>query len=550
MSSIKHMNFSLSALRIRKGYSGEALVVLFMVLLTGGSAYGARVQFVNASEDFVNLTTIDIYVDGVKTVPSLMQFAATEPIEIAGGTYDFAVALGGSQLVGEAFFTQSISVGADSLYTFFYYGLKESVTNPFDLFVDGNTRYVSLDTDKADISFVHLANGAEAVDIVLRSGPMIAGGVGFRSASDYQALDGEDLYLDFKRTGTTDIISTYRLSLQPYVGQAMKVFAVGSLANSNSFRQWLILSDGFVVPVDFSPIARVQLINTFSQAIDVYKNGTRFSNNTLTGGAMPFKYIPAGIVMNIAICDSSSINAQTSIDVSQFTFDNMVTYTAVASGATSDVQMYLHSGSKEAATDTNVVSLLFFNGDYTKSTLKVTEPLLGSTLFTQIPHGGFGGYVDVLPNVHNFELRDIATGSEVNSFLGVDLAPLKGKVATLVTAPDPDNTSRTKMWLITAEGQSQELTPTVGTYEDDAPDYTLSLSPNPVYDLLTITSKGDIPETEKLQYQILDTRGTVLLNGVLQSEYQDIDVHRLPPGLYIINFQNESTFHYNLKFVK
>ena len=87
------------------------------------------------------------------------------------------------------------------------------------------------------------------------------------------------------------------------------------------------------------------------------------------------------------------------------------------------------------------------------------------------------------------------------------------------------------------------ITLTVGISEADLP--SIKIYPNPVNTLLTLKSNSN-PKA----YQIYDTSGRLVLNGLMNSTTTQVDVAKLQRGFYLIHIQDRMGNQAHLDFIK
>jgi hypothetical protein len=526
---------------------GALLTLLCLSMVAMPSRVAAQspiVQFINASTDTANLNAFDVYVNGIKTIPALGQYQSSGSIEFGSpGLFSLAIAPDSSQSIAEAFFNTVANFDTNGRYTLFFHGKLNSTTDSFTVFEDINTRFESTDPAVAEVSFVHLAKGAEPYDIVLRSGPMLVGNLTYGSSSAYVGFDEQDAYLDYKKTGTTNIISTYRLSLGSHLGQAVKVFSVGDLSSSSSLRQWVIYPDGFVAPVDLAPICRVQFVNALSSTVDIFKNGTRFADDITSGDAVEYKYVPAGFVINIAICDPSSLDAQNPLGFNSYIFENMVTYTAIAAGSPTPA-MYIHPGARESALSSSEVDVLFFNASPSFPAVNITNEE-GQSVFPAAAFGAFSNYFSTTKNTETLTVTDASNGNVLGSFLLDGLTPYHGQTLNTYLM---QNGSGVQLWVADGTGQSKQLSLVVSTDDPSADDKVVRVAPNPLHDDLNLVG-NQLQDFDT--YLIMNAAGQVVQNGTLSPSYvPQIVVAELPVGMYLLTLVSDQNQPIHLKFIK
>lgn len=194
-----------------------AVWVAFSALLLGGpinrlQSQSTEVQFIHAAEGELT-DTLDVYVNQVLIANDLPRNAATAflvdlPAQI-GFPLQITLAPEKSASVAEGFFSQSVPAQEGGLTTIAFIGNPLSSVAPFQFLVDGASQKVSSDTSKTAVSFLHAAPSAAAFDMVLREGGMVFGALGYGQVTPYLHLRPDDLFLDVKASGTSNILSTY-----------------------------------------------------------------------------------------------------------------------------------------------------------------------------------------------------------------------------------------------------------------------------------------------------------------------------------------------------
>jgi hypothetical protein len=510
------------------------VLLLFVLLVEFGQvmAQSARLQIVNLS---TVLGAADIYFNGNKFKDDVNLNTATylESID-AGLNASFVLATASSISIGDGIASFSSDIKADSNYILVVYDNNTVVPSIPALLLLKDIKNAASDPTKSDVVFVHAAPVVPSLDVVLRSGGMIVGGLAFPNRTSSVTLPIDDNFLDVKASGTTNILGTYRLSLQGTMGKVSHVFFTGTAQNATTLKLFVLNEDG-LFPVDLAPVARVQYINALADTVDVYKNGTRFSDNAPFGGAMPYKYIPAELNMNIAVAPLADLNSNNAYATFPFVFDNMVTYTAVSAGSLTDptypLQMYFHTQSKEVAPDSNSVGVLFFQGDYSDNTIRV-EDEFGNVLFDTVSYGSFSGYQTMTPASHSFKVYSTLTNALLYQTSPINFADAKGKSVTLVTADNKGKEGRTELWRVNTDGVSNLLSSSVGLWELDA--HLIYIAPNPVHGFMTIQSDLDNLGSDHNTYTLVDLMGRTIRSNASFSFGEKIDLQDVANGTYIL----------------
>ena len=82
--------------------------------------------------------------------------------------------------------------------------------------------------------------------------------------------------------------------------------------------------------------------------------------------------------------------------------------------------------------------------------------------------------------------------------------------------------------------------------EDFAPDYQVTLFPNPTQDVLNIKTSV----FENVTYTLYDAQGKLVMQNILSAEQTPIQVSRLAPGSYSLTLNNETQNLKTFKLVK
>lgn len=417
-------------------YRIKKYVLAVILMIAGLSAFAQnKIQIVSFLNSSATNNLVDIYLDSDLILNDIHKASASSFLDLLPGKiYQVSVAPSTSASVNDTVYSMSFYLIQDEQYVIAFSGEVGNGGGVAHMF-EPTARTIATEPGHCDISFSNLADGKDPIDMVYRQGGMIFGDLGYGESTLYLPFDTIEHYVDVKYTGTTNIIATYRLSLEGYPGQAFKVYALGNPALSYGFQLFAVYGDGFVVPVDYAPLARVQYFNTLPDTVDIYKNGTRFSDNATPGGAMPYKNIPADFNFNIAVCPWTSINSSSPFGVFPFIFENNKTYSAVTAGTLTNpnypLEMFFTDGRMESA-PVGRVGITFFNGVYGHPGLDLSITGAGADKdFGEVSYGSFTGYTwtdsaafDIVINAKN------SANDEVVFAQPVDLSGFAGQSVT------------------------------------------------------------------------------------------------------------------------
>lgn len=540
---MEHFYTRLKSLQLRKGsYILCLLLIAVLQCLFSQRLFAqvVRIQVVNFS---TTVGTFDLYANDSKVAEDLSLYTGTPLLEVPVGVVGFVATPGTATSIAEGIALADYPLVAGGKYIVVLYDAVENgVITPSFTLLDNNNVF-SGDPANAEVAFSHVVPGAPAMDIVLRSGGMIVGNLGYDATTFDVPLGPIDNFLDVKVTGTANILGTYRLSLQGYEGKSKHVLMTGTIQNNNTLKLFSLDDEGFLFPVDAAPISRVQFINALTSPIDIFKNGTRFADNAASGSAMEYKFIPAALVMNIAICDQNSLTANSPLSVTPFTFQNMVSYTAVAGGTMVAPSMFLHHGSREVATDTNAVEILFFNGISSFPLVDVTNAS-GAVVFDHTAYGTYSDYLSTYEDKETFTIKDVITGNTIAAFTADQLQTLKGKAITMLLRMVNGTPS---MFIADAAGNTVVLPAATVSTTALASGVSVMMGSNVVRETIALYAQ----EPMSFRYSIHNMTGQVMSLGQVDGNgAASVAVSDLPVGMYLLHVANSKGDVFNFKFIK
>jgi hypothetical protein len=510
-------------------------------------------QFIHACKG-TSMDSIDIYLGNTILVEDLPFSQASAFVSISSvNNQKFTVLPHRSTALKDSIFSFSLSPKKDSLYTITLLGnAKSGTVFPYGRSI-GLARKTALNAQRTEVSFVHAAPGAQAIDVVLRVGPMILGNLGYGKASNYLEFEADENFLDVKVSGTSDIIGTYRMNLQAYKGKALKVVIVGETSRPDLFQFFGALEDGSQVALNVAPIARVQYVNLLPQTVDVFKNGTRFSNDAAFCGAMPFKYMPADVNMNIAVSSATSINAQNPYAQFKFTFENMKTYLAISGGELNNpaypLSMFFYDQAREKSPDGKKVNLTLFQGNYEWPGLSITNSNNNQNLFSALRYGGFAESLVDAQRL-NLVLRRSDNNTELGRF-NLDLGAYAGQSLFIFTARNPLGKAA-GLWAVRPNGEVAAVSSPTVAVNDFLENSSLVVFPNPSTEWVQINAQ--LKKSTRVSAYVTDVRGKILLtqtqvNAAAGAYSSTFDVQALPAGVYVLGLQFEGGVHSSSLFI-
>jgi hypothetical protein len=190
--------------------------------LAAGAGRDARVRVVHASPD---APAVDVLVEGGRAVTDIEFREVTSYAPLRAGQYDVEVVPAGLDAPAVIDLTGSDAVNLfyNRDYTVVAVGRLDSI-EPL-LLVDDNR---PLPWSLARVRFVHASPDAPAVDIAVRSGPVLFANVAFKGVGDYVEVPADTYDLEVRPAGSPDAVLTVPgVALQP--GTTYTIFATGLL---------------------------------------------------------------------------------------------------------------------------------------------------------------------------------------------------------------------------------------------------------------------------------------------------------------------------------
>lgn len=407
-----------------------SVFTLFAVVVA--LAQTARVQIVHNSPD----PTVDVYVNGVNTFDDFAFRSATGFLTLpAGIQLSIGVALANSTSASDVLFNFDVTFEDGKTYVVTASGVAFNQDTPFTLITDPNAREAATTPNLVDLSVLHGAPDAPAVDVSVRTVGDVVTNLAYGQFTPYLSIQPGDYFLDVKPAGSNTILATYRANLTGAAGQALKVMASG-LLGSNKFGLYAVFADGTVSALPLSPTARVQLIHNSpdpaAAVVDVYKNGNLYADNVPFRGAKAFDFIPAGSPMNIGIAPANSTSVNDTIKNFTYTFENGKTYVVSVIGLTSSTStplaLNINDLGRETASNPAQVDLAVLHGSPDAPAVDVDAVYVANNLISNLAYGSSTGYLSVPPAIYDLAVRASGNPAVVATFRA-DLSGLAGGAA-------------------------------------------------------------------------------------------------------------------------
>jgi hypothetical protein len=167
---------------------------------------------------------VDIHVDGSPAFESVAFGDLSDYATLDAGEHEVRVVpSGGSDAVIEA----DLDLETETAYTVLATGMLEDIEPTVLMDEPGE-----VPSNKAHVRFIHAAPDAPNVSISVADGPEVFTDVGFRGASDYEAVDDGTYDLEVRPTGADDVV----LALDDISfdgGTAYTAIAIGQVSDNS-----------------------------------------------------------------------------------------------------------------------------------------------------------------------------------------------------------------------------------------------------------------------------------------------------------------------------
>jgi hypothetical protein len=227
---------------------GGAIVMAFAAFTSAASAADtARVRVVHASPD---APAVDVYADGAKVHTNVAFKGSSDYLSVPAGPHNFKVfATGANPATGTPVINADATLEAGKDYTVAAIG-KVANIKPLVL-VDNNAAPAA---GKAHVRVVHASPDAPAVDIAVKSGPVLFPNVAFGKDAGPTPVDAGTYDLEVRPTGTMTVALAIN-GVQLQTGKIYTIFAVGLLNGTPKLEALPIVNDPAPTPAAAPAVA-------------------------------------------------------------------------------------------------------------------------------------------------------------------------------------------------------------------------------------------------------------------------------------------------------
>jgi hypothetical protein len=388
----------------------------------------ARLQVIHNSPS----PTVDVYANGGLLLDNFVYRTATPFIDVpAEVLINLGVALETSASVNDTLVNFPVIFEEGKTYVVTASGIVGDLVTPFTLIVNDGGREASADVSVVDISVLHGATNAPAVDVdELLTGNVVAN-LPYGSFTDYLSLPPALYDFGIRAAGSSPVLAAFRADLSALGGGAATVFASGLLGGTPAFGLFAALPDGTVLELPLTPTARIQVIhNSPNPTVDVYAGSILFIDDFAYRTATPYVDVPAdrGFEVGIAFDNSTSVgDVLASFPVN---FPAGGTFTVFAGGVLGNPATpftLFVDGSREAAVNPAAVEFSVHHGATNAPAVDVDVFGFGP-IITDLAYGEFTPFLAVPPDAYLLVVRPTGQPDIVGSYLA-DLSSLQGGAA-------------------------------------------------------------------------------------------------------------------------
>lgn len=407
-------------------------LTLFMV--TSSVAQTARVQFIQNSP---GPTSVDVYRGAALLFNNFTFRTATPYTDMpAGDTINIAIAPKTSTSVSDAVATFPVVFDSGKTYIVMIAGVI-GATGPttVNLYIKDNARETAL-SNGVDVTVFHGSPDFPAVDVdAVWVANNLVENLSYGKYTDYITLP-PDLYdLAIQSAGTNNTGVTLRSDLSDKAGNAITVFASGYFLGSPSLGVFVAFSDGSVVKLLITPMARVQVIhNAPDNPLDIYIDSIRLADNMAFRKATAFADVPADRNLRFGIAGSGSTGASASIASFPFNLQTGKRYVMMVAGIAgaagpSALNLFVKSDARETGSASGL-DMMVFHGVPDAPPVDLDAVFEADNLISGLSYGMFTDYQNLPAAKYDFALQPAGTSQTAASFRA-DLSGLSGKVATV-----------------------------------------------------------------------------------------------------------------------
>jgi len=508
----------------------------------------ARVQIIHNSPT----PTVDVYAQGGLFLDNF-EFRSAIPFIYVPAEFElnFGIAPANSQSAADTLVNFPVTFVNGQTYVVVASGIVGDATTPFTLIVNDGARERALDPNNFEMSVLHGAPDAPAVDVRnYFGGAAVLSNTQYGDFSDYLSLTPEPLFLEVAPSSApTTTVGIWGGDFSGLGGFAFVTYASGLLSDG-SFDLWATLPDGSTFPIP--SFAQVQVIhNSPEPSVDVYYEDAFQSAQVLDNFAFRqatgFGLFPARTPFSLAVAGENSTNIDDAIYTLPLNgLETGKSYIIMASGVvggTPGFELIVNENGRVRAQNASNAEFTVFHGAPDAPEVDVTL-FGGPVLVDNISFGEFANYLSVPASDYVISVTPADNNNVVVQSYSAPLSGLEGQAFTVfasgyLTGQQPGF----ELWVALSDGLTFPLPIFVSTNELDNKLSDLNLSPNPASQELTV--RLNLTEPAELRYAVRDVAGRMVMEGELgqlsAGEYaQRLEVGQLSAGMYLLEIRSEA----------
>jgi hypothetical protein len=386
----------------------------------------ARVQIIHNAPD----QTVDVYANGTLVANDLAFRTATPFTDISGGANEIAVAPANSSSAADAFATFQLTLEPEFTYVVTAVGVAGG-SPAFDLVVNTDGLEQAVSAAKVDISVVHGAPDAPAVDVdAVFVADNVVSNLAYGAFTPYLSLDPDKYDFAIRANGSANVVASYRADLSALAGGAATVFASGYLGSTPAFGLFAAFPDGTVAELPITPLARVQVVhNAPEPTVDVYAGNTLLLDNFVFRTATPYVEVPADRTFSVNVAPETSASAADAIASFPVSFETGKLYQVFASGLVGGSPAFNLLADEARGVAQNPAKVEFSTHHGAPGAPAVDVSVFGAgPIASNLNYGDFSNYLAVDPGSYLVQVKLAGTNTVVGTYQA-DLSGLTGAAA-------------------------------------------------------------------------------------------------------------------------
>jgi len=541
----------------------------------------ARVQVIHNSPD-QNAQFVDVWVNDSLVVDDFEYQTAT-PFFDFPAMEEFTISITGSESSSplNPVWSGSYSLEDNNTYILVASGVVTPASYnpsvPFDMFVYGMGREMSLQNGFTDMNVFHGSTDAPTVDIVENGSEsgLVIDDLSYGEFSGYAELPTSDYIIDIKDENRENTVISFSapletLGLENYalVTVASGFLNPGNNNNGQEFGLWVALPSGgdlIQLPVyePTSTTARVQVIHNSAdiaaEVVDIWLDDMLLIDNFEFRTSTPFIDAPANTEFTISVQGSDSQSAENPIWSQKYTLEGGETYLLIANGIVipdgytpaTPFDIYVYPMGREEATSMGNTDVLVFHGSTDAPTVDIVEIGMGAgTIVDDLMYGEYAGYLELPTDNYRLAVRDETGTVTVAEYeapladLGLDNYSITVVASGFLNPGENNNGEAFGLWVSLPEGGKMVPLSITTSLEETVLDKNSVIAyPNPATTVVNV--RYNLKQESSVSIDIYDIMGNMVKSVTPERNYQStqtvsISTSDLASGIYFVRVKAAS----------